>query len=533
MPPKPRALPIPEEELLARRRAREGLLDFTHYTFPQFEDGPHHPLIAQHLEAVEQGTVRRLMIFLPPRHSKSQLTSRQFPAWYLGRNPDRFVIGATYGQDLANDFSRDVRAIVRTPEYGRLFPDVKVASDVAAAEHWRIEGRRGYYIAAGVGTAITGRGADLFLIDDPVKNREDADSQAMQERVWQWYRAVAFTRLQPGAAVILLMTRWHDMDLAGRLLEQANKDASIQPWTVLEMPAEATAADDPLGRALGEPLWPAWYNKEALAEIRATLGERDYQALYQQRPVRDEGEYFQSDWFQWYEEHPPLAEMTIYGASDYAVSEANDYGSKTDSTVHVVFGVDKEGYIYLLDCWIGQTNAKVWIEQLLDMVERWKPDAWAEERGQILKSVGPFLDDMRRKRGLYYRREQLTSSKDKTTRARAFQGIASSGVVHLPRRRPWGMKILHALTRFPAGKDDHIVDAFSLFGRLVDQIRLPKAKREQPKGLKARAFTVTEMVRRATLRAKGVAVRRGAPVLRDHLDFDADPRSDLEEELLV
>ena len=198
--------------------ARKSLLDFCLYTNITYEIAPHHKLIAEKLEAVERGEIKRLMITMPPRHGKSELASRRFPSWYIGRNPDKQIIAASYNSDLANDFGREVRNIVGSPEFSNLF-NTALSVDSKAANRWHTD-KGGMYVAAGVGTAITGRGADILLIDDPFKDRQEADSEITRQRVWDWYTSTAYTRLMPGGAVIVINTRWHDDDLSGRLLEE-------------------------------------------------------------------------------------------------------------------------------------------------------------------------------------------------------------------------------------------------------------------------------------------------------------------------
>ena len=200
------------------------------------------------LHGVERGEVDRLAIFCPPRHSKSELASRRFPAWYLGRHPDHQIICCSYGDELAMDFGRNVRDIVEGSEYRHLFPGTSIRRDSRSAERWQTA-QGGVYVSAGVGSGITGRGAHIALIDDPIKNREEADSETHRRRVWDWFTNVLYTRLMPGGAVILIMTRWHEDDLGGRLLEA--EEAGGDKWDIVNLPALARA-DDPLGRMPGE-----------------------------------------------------------------------------------------------------------------------------------------------------------------------------------------------------------------------------------------------------------------------------------------
>lgn len=420
-------------------KARRSLLAFTEYTNQLYVPADHHRRICEKLEAVERGDIDRLMIFMPPRHGKSELASKRFPAWVLGRNPRRQVIAASYNSDLASDFGRNVRNIVAEREFGEVFPGVALAPDSHAAARMNTNGG-GAYVAAGVGTAVTGRGADIALIDDPFKDREEADSERRRELVWDWYRSTLFTRLMPGGSIVLIQTRWHEDDLAGRLL------ASESDWDVLELPAI-----DASGRAL----WPEWYDERALARIKATVGPREWSALYQQRPQPDEGTFFQRDWFKNWEALPPL---NLYGASDYAVTDGGG-----DYTIHRIWGVDTNGVLYRVDGWRGQTAADEWIERKLDLIAKHKPLAWFGEAGVIQKAVEPMLRRRMLDRKVFCRLEWLASIHDKPTRARGFQARAAMDKV---RFEP-GADVAEFLS-FPAGKHDDEVDCASLMGRALD-----------------------------------------------------------------
>lgn len=447
--------------MLKRRGARKALIAFTEYTLPRYAAAAHHTLIAEKLEAVERGDIDRLMINMPPRHGKSELASRRFPAWFLGRHPESSIIAASYNSDLATDFGRQVRNIVAAPEYDRLFP-VKLAEDSRAANRWNTEAG-GAYVAAGVGTAITGRGADILLIDDPIKDREEADSEVQRNKVWDWYTSTAYTRLAPKGRIIVIQTRWHEDDLSGRLLAEQQKGGDR--WEILDLPAI---------RQDGSALWPEWYPIEVLERTRSVLPPRDWSALYQQRPTPEEGAYYKRDWFRYYDLKP--AHLKIYGASDYAVTE--DGG---DYTVHIVVGVDPEDNIYLLDLWRGQTSSDIWVQVFIDLVRQHKPLMWVEEQGQIIKSIGPFLDKRMREERVYCRREQVASAADKPTRSRSIQARTAMGKVYLPSKAPWLAEFTSELLVFPAGKHDDMVDAFGLIGRMLDELIAAKRPDNRPK----------------------------------------------------
>lgn len=398
------------------------------------------------LERVEAGLCDRLMVFMPPRHGKSEKTSKRFPSWYLGRNPRRQIIASSYNSDLATDFGREVRNIMASPEYSEVFPAVDLRQDSRAADRMNTN-QGGAYFACGVGTATTGRGAHLGLIDDPFKDREDADSEIQREKVWRWYRSTFFTRLMPGGAIVLVQTRWHEEDLAGRLLELQGRVEDGGEWTVLDLPA--------IGKD-GKALWPEWYDESALERIKATIGPREWSALYQQRPQPEEGTFFQRSWFKEWE---ALGALRYYGSSDYAVTDGDG-----DYTVHRVWGIDHEGHLYRVDGWRGQATSDVWIEKKLDLIAKYKPLAWFGEGGVIQKAVEPALKRRMRERRTFCRLEWLPSVHDKPTRARSFQAMAASERV---RFEP-GADLSEFLS-FPAGKHDDEVDTASLIGRAIDQ----------------------------------------------------------------
>lgn len=655
------------------------------------------------------------MINMPPRHGKSELASRRFPAWFLGRNPERSIIAASYNSDLAGDFGRQVRNIVADPLYRALY-DVDLADDSRAANRWNTKDG-GAYVAAGVGTAITGRGADVLLIDDPLKDREEADSELQRNKVWDWYTSTGYTRLAPGGRIIVIQcmtgdtpvlmetgtekplrdvrpgdriatyengrvtsstvrnwanqgpdrvfeirmksgiivranarhpflvledgeakwrrtqsldagsvilrviggsggashahskaaesqqsvrdfvvhtttrrdgvrgcgrllsilgqgarriyatatgsvwrsmsafwpsnlayarcanshlpleilahtgtasfasiiatiakrlggfsattatsqsgmgaprkfclpplstfavardvvvdvvdagvedvfdiqvdrtenfianglishnTRWHEDDLSGRLLEQAKRGGD--KWEVLELPAINDA---------GEALWPEFYPLPVLERLKAVLPVRDWTALYQQRPAPEEGDYFKREWFRYYDKPPP--HLRMYGASDYAVTaKGGDY------TVHAVIGVAPNDDIYVLDVWRAQVESNVWVEKFIDLIDRHKPLTWGEEQGQIIKSLGPFIDRRMRERRVYCHRVQMASVADKPTRCRAFQARAAMGKVYIPHQAPWVADFQQELLSFPTGKHDDQVDVMSIIGRMLD-----------------------------------------------------------------
>lgn len=409
------------------------------------------------LEEVERGDKKKVMLCMPPGSAKSKYTSELFPPWYLGKNPEHSVIAASHTQELAERFGRRVRNIYSSVEHRNVF-GVGAAEDSHAAHRWDTE-KGGEYYAAGVGGAITGRRADLGIIDDPVKSREDADSERSRNRAWEWYINDFLTRLKPNAAQIVIMTRWHEDDLGGRIL-----DRERDQWHVIELAMEALP-NDPLGRKPGDRLWPEWFTDEMVD--RAKQDTRSWNALYQQQPASDVGDYFKADWFGEYQEIPK--DLAIYGASDYAVTDgAGDY------TEHGIFGVDHWNNIYILDWWRGQTASDTWIEKKCDLVLRYQPVCWFGEAGPIRRAVEPYMLRRMQERGAFCRVEWLASIADKEARCRSFQALASMGKVWLPKMAVWKADLFGQLLRFPAGKYDDGVDVCSLVGRGIEHIKAPR-----------------------------------------------------------
>lgn len=409
------------------------------------------------------------MVFMPPGSAKSTYTSILFPAWYLAQPGDGNVIAASHSTELAERFGRKVRALVQEHsaelEYG-------LAADSQAAGRWATTQGREYF-AAGVGVGIAGFRSAMSIVDDPFRSRQDADSKLTRERVWEWWNDDLDTRLTPGGSVALVMTRWHDDDLAGRLL--ARMEAGGERWEVISLPAIAVE-NDALGRQPGQWLWEGEYGyAERLREKHADTDPRSWAALYQQTPTPDTGDYFKREWFIPVETVPKRDEMRIYGGSDYAVTaDGGDY------TVHAVLGVDYDGNPYLLDVWRRQASADEWIDAWCDLVLKWRPLGWAEEQGQIRAGVGPFLDRRARERRAYVARDQFPTRGDKAVRAQSFRGLCATRSLRVPKQANWRSDVESELLRFPAGVHDDIVDALGLVGQLLDKVSSP-IRPEKPK----------------------------------------------------
>lgn len=452
--------------MLARRQARTSLLKFIEYLDLGFVPARHHRLLIEHLEAVERGDIERLMVLMPPGSAKSTYASVLFPPWFMGRNPQAGILGASNTSDLAEHFSKRSRNLVATNRFSNVF-GFGVSDDGQAASNWTTDAG-GEFFAAGVGGAIAGRRADLGLIDDPIRNREEADSDRIRDKQWNWYVHDFLPRLKPKARQVLIQTRWHEDDMGGRILE---RDGAL--WTVVKLPMVAVASD-PLDRQPGERLWPEWFTEEMVAQ--AKLDTRAWNALYQQDPAPEEGDFFQRDDFNDYLVLPER--LHFYGASDYAVTpNAGDY------TEQGIIGLDYNSDIYVVDWWKEQTESDVWIEKQCDLILQYKPLIWFGESGTIRRAIEPFLKKRMQERHAFCRLEWLPSIADKPTRARAFQARCGMGKVWMPKHAPWKADLMSQLMRFPGGKYDDGVDVLSLIGRGLEFARDPQLPKPQNKSV--------------------------------------------------
>ena len=441
-------------EALFRQEASQKLERFVEYTKPDWRTAKHHAEMFSCLEALERGDITRLIIEAPPRHSKSETASRRFPAFCLGRTPNLQVVCSTYNQDFANDLGRDVRSIIGSEEYDHVFPNSGLRSDSKAADRFHTK-NGGIYVAVGTGSALTGRGMDIGVIDDPFKDREEAESERTRQRKWDWFRSTFYTRQMPNARLLVMATRWHEDDLTGRILEHEG-----DRWHRLHLPAIANE-----GQSDESALWDEWYPLETLYDIRQTIGARDWLSLYQQSPTSEEGTIFKREWFDQslYKELPES--LNYYISGDFAVTEGGG-----DFTELAVWGVSSAGHLYAIDWWYGQTNSETWIEKLLDMSEEYQCLSFIGETGQIRRAIEPILLRRMRERGQFTQLIWLPhAGGSKQANSRSFQAMASMGRVHFPFHHIWAERIIDQLLKFPDGRLDDGVDTSSLMGRYMDK----------------------------------------------------------------
>ena len=390
------------------------------------------------------------MLLVPPRHGKSELASKRFPAWYLGRHPTKQFLSVSANVDLAADFGREVRNIFASREYRCIFEGTELAEDSRAKGKWHTSAG-GMYYAVGIDGQVMGRGGDIVLIDDPFATMKDAMSEVIRKSVWDWYTGTIYNRLQPGGSIVVINHRMHEDDLSGRLLAQ--QAAGGDRWEVVQLPALTD----------GVALWPDAYPVEALERIRKNSQAHDWSALYMQNPVPEDGDYFKSDWLKPYVTAPNRATLRIYGGSDYAVTaDGGDY------TVHVVVGLDPEGRMYLLDLWRKQAASDEWVEAFCDLVREWKPVGWAEEQGQIRAGIGPYLDRRQVERQAFVYREVFPTRGDKAVRAQSIRGRMALSSLYVPTAAEWYPALRGELLAFPHGKHDDICCAAGTLISMAD-----------------------------------------------------------------
>lgn len=453
---------LPSLEEIKIEKARRHLLPFTTYTKPDYEVNWHHKYLAGKLNDFVQGKINRLMVFMPPRYGKSELVSRRLPAYALGKNPDEQVIACSYGSALSSQMNRDVQRIIDSEKYEKIFPDTRLFGENVRSisrGHWlrnsdvfEIVGHTGSYRSSGIGGSIVGSGFTLGIIDDPIKNHEEARSVAYRESLWEWYTSTFYTRMEKGARILLTMTRWHEDDLAGRLLRLAQENPDADRWEVVSFPAilEEENENDP--REIGEPLWPSKFNEEALKKTKVSLGTYQWSALYQQSPQPAGGGMFKRNWWQFYKKAPDKFDEIIQSwdmtfkdskGTDYVVGQV--WGRK---------GADK----YLLDQVRDRMDFPATLQAVKTLSSKW-PEAITKLVED--KANGPaIIASLKREiPGLI----PVTPLGGKEARAAAISPEVEAGNVYLPDSSiaPWIHDFIGECAAFPTGVHDDQVDAMT------------------------------------------------------------------------
>lgn len=420
----------------------------------------HHMPIHDNLRAISDGSGKRLMIFMPPRHGKSELVTIRFTAWMLERNPALRVIVAGHSQRLANRFSRRIRAIFEESASGKKAAAAKRRAN--AADEWET-GSGGGVKAVGVGTGIAGFGADLVVIDDPVRNRAQAESANMRQKIYEWFCDDIHTRLEPGASMVLIQTRWHEDDLAGRLLGEEEQG---DDWAIVNLPALAEE-NDPLGRAEGEALWPEQYSAVTLAAKKRQLGSYSFAALYQQRPVPREGSVFKREYFIGKIVDAAPAGVRWYRGYDLAVSTK----TSADYTASFRVGADANGNLYIADGFRDRIDFPAQRRYIVDRIMNERDTVHGIESALHGEA---FVQELRK--DLRFAANAVLSvrvTSDKFTRSLAWAARAECGKVFLV-RGPWIDDFLDEAYSFPGGRHDDQIDAVSL---AVQMIGMKKERR--------------------------------------------------------
>lgn len=474
------ALTEAEVRLQTRDKAQKHFMPFAHHVYENFIEGKHHRIIAEKLELVAQGKLKRLIINMPPRHSKSELASYLMPAWFLGRNPRLKIIQATMNTELATRFGRKVRDLIDDPYYQEIFPDTDLKPDSQAAGRWETS-KGGEYFAAGVGAAMTGRGADLLIIDDP-HSEQDALSSTAYDHAYEWYTSGPRQRLQPGGAIIIVQTRWSKKDLTGRLLNEQAKDTMADQWEVVEFPAILPS---------GNPLWPEFWDKNELLGVKASLSPVKWNAQWQQNPTSEQVALIKRDWWRTWEKEdiPRLSYVLQSYDTAFSKKETADY---TAITTWGVFDPDEDGteHIILLDAKKDRYNFPELKEEAMEQYDYWEPDMILIEA----KASGmPLADELlrinipvttyspgRRKRG---------GGVDKTTRMHMVAPIFEAGRVWAPDKK-FAEEVIEECAAFPNGEHDDLCDSMTMAlirfreGSLVvleedeDDMYIPSRRRE-------------------------------------------------------
>ena len=431
-----------------REKAHDNFMPFVHHVYDNFIEGQHHRVIAEKLEAVARGELKRLIINMPPRHSKSEFASYLMPAWFLGRNPKLKIIQATHNTELAVRFGRKVRDLIDDPEYKTIFPETNLKDDNKGAGKWGTTAGAEYF-AAGVGAAITGRGADLLIIDDP-HSEQDALSESAFDNAYEWYTSGPRQRLQPGGTIILVMTRWGKKDLTGRLLAQQGSDIMSDQWEVVEFPAILPS---------DKPLWPEFWEKDALLGIKASLPVQKWNAQWQQTPTSSESAIIKREWWQEWdkEDIPPVKYILQAYDTAFSKKETADYSA---ITTWGVFQPEEGGpdHLILMDAQRGRWNFPELKEKAFEEHEYWEPDMVLVEA----KASGTPLIDELRLRGIPALGFSPGKGRDKVTRMHMVAPLFEAGVVWAPSDKKFADEVIEEVVSFPHGDHDDFCDSMTL-----------------------------------------------------------------------
>jgi predicted phage terminase large subunit-like protein len=428
---------------------KDNFLDFVKHVYPDYKVGPHHEKLAHIFEEIAAGKKKRVVVNIAPRHGKSELISYLAPAWFLGKYPQKKVIMASHTADLAVNFGRRVRNLVGSDAYKDIFPAVELQADSKSASRWGTN-FNGEYFAIGVGGALAGRGADLFIIDDPHSEQDAKQGRAdVFLPAWEWFQSGPIQRLMPGGAIIVVMTRWSKLDLTGQIVNHMVKNDDAEQWEVVDFPAIMPS---------GKPLWPEFWSIEELLSKKASLDVRYWNAQYLQQPTSEEGALIKREWWNiWEKDDPPVCEFIIMSLD--AAQEANtraDYNALT--TWGVFLNEEVNNYnIILLNSIKKRLEFPELKKLVLEEYKEWEPDAFMVEK----KSNGAALYQELRRMGVPVGEFTPGKGQDKISRVNAVSDLFAGGVVWAPDRR-WAKEVIEECNDFPSGANDDLVDSTTL-----------------------------------------------------------------------
>ena len=443
-------LEVAEEYLasLTRETAQNDFLGFVHEMWPGFINGRHHKIMAKKFEEIAAGTCKRLIINMPPRHTKSEFASYLLPAWYLGKYPDRKVIQTSNTAELAVGFGRKVRNLVGSEQYAKIFPNVSLKSDSKAAGRWGTNAG-GDYFAIGVGGTVTGKGADLLIIDDPHSEQEAAiaaTNPEVYDKVYEWYSSGPRQRLQPGGAIVVIMTRWSKRDLVGKIVK-SSVERDGEEWEIIEFPAILPS---------GNSLWPEFWPVNELLALKNELPVSKWNAQYMQTPTSEEGALVKREWWKiWEKENPPQCDFIIQSwDTAFTKNERSDYSACTTWGVFYLNENPSDPHIILLDAFKDRMEFPELKAKALEMYKEWEPDAFIVEA----KAAGsPLIYELRRM-GIPVSEFTPTRGNDKIARMNSVTDLFSSGKVWAPERR-WAEEVIEEMAAFPNSEHDDLVDS--------------------------------------------------------------------------
>ena len=464
---------------LNREIAQVDFLKFAHEMWPGFIDGRHHKIMAKKFEEIAEGTCKRLIVNMPPRHTKSEFASYLLPAWYLGKYPDRKIIQTSNTAELAVGFGRKVRNLVGSEQYARIFPDVTLRADSKAAGRWSTNAN-GDYFAIGVGGTVTGKGADLLIIDDPHSEQEAAiaaTNPEVYDKVYEWYGSGPRQRLQPGGAIVIIMTRWSKRDLVGKIIK-SSIERDGEEWDVVEFPAILPS---------GNSLWPEFWPIKELLALKNELPVAKWNAQYMQTPTSEEGAMVKREWWRiWEKEDPPPCDFIIQSwDTAFTKNERSDYSACTTWGVFYLNENPEDPNIILLDAHKERLEFPELKAKALEMYKEWEPDAFVIEA----KAAGsPLIYELRRM-GIPVSEFTPTRGNDKIARMNSVTDLFSSGKVWAPSRR-WADEVMEEMAAFPNSEHDDLVDSSTqalIRFRKGGFISLPSDEQDEPTTFRRKA----------------------------------------------